>query len=52
MAAMPKPPLQMISLMALNRVMPPSGYVNTSAPLSVVKMTMVLSASLFSKKET
>ena len=31
--------------MAWNGVMPPSGQVNTSAPLSVVKMTMVLSAS-------
>jgi hypothetical protein len=27
--------------------MPPSGQVNTSAPLSVVKMTMVLLASPF-----
>ena len=40
-----KPPSITVPLVALNGVMPPSGQVKTSAPLSVVKMTMVLSAS-------
>ena len=40
-----KPPSNTVPLVPLNGVMPPSGQVKTSAPLSVVKMTMVLSAS-------
>ena len=32
-----KPPSMTVPLVALNGVMPPSGQVNTSAPLSVVK---------------
>src|SRR6476469_3887224 len=39
------PPSQVVSLPALNGVTPPSGKVCTSAPLSVVKTTMVLSSS-------
>ena len=39
-----------VPLVALNGVMPPSGQVNTSAPLSVVKMTMVLSVSPMSSR--
>ncbi len=45
-----KPPSKTVPLVALNGVMPPSGQVNTSAPLSVVKMTMVLSASPMSSR--
>ena len=45
-----KPPSKTVPLVALNGVMPPSGQVNTSAPLSVVKMTMVLSASPMSSQ--
>ena len=37
-------------MVALNGVMPPSGQVNTSAPLSVVKTTIVLSASPMSSR--
>src|SRR5262249_2334327 len=39
-----EPPSKTVPLVALNGVMPPSGQVKTSAPLSVVKMTMVLSS--------
>ena len=39
------PPSQVVSFPALNGVTPPSGKVCTSAPLSVVKTTMVLSSS-------
>src|SRR6478672_7368111 len=45
-----KPPSQAVPLVALNGVMPPSGQVNTSAPLSVVNTTMVLSASPMSSR--
>ena len=45
-----KPPSNTVPLVARNGVMPPSGQVNTSAPLSVVKMTMVLSASPISSR--
>src|SRR4030095_3342703 len=38
------PPSQVLSLPALNGVTPPSGNVWTSAPLSVVKTTIVLSS--------
>src|SRR4029077_13331403 len=38
------PPSQVVSLLALKGVMPPSGKVWLSAPLSVVKTTMVLSS--------
>src|SRR5215467_15010172 len=38
------PPSQVVIFEALNGVMPPSGKVNCSAPLSVVKTTMVLSS--------
>jgi hypothetical protein len=40
-----KPPSMTVPFVPLKGVMPPSGQVNTSAPLSVVKMTIVLSAS-------
>ena len=50
MAGTRKPPSKTVPLVALNGVMPPSGQVNTSAPLSVVKMTMVLSASPMSSQ--
>ena len=39
------PPSQVVSFLPLNGVMPPSGKVCVSAPLSVVKTTMVLSSS-------
>src|SRR5689334_8575039 len=39
------PPSQVLSLPPLNGVVPPSGNVIVSAPLSVVKTTMVLSSS-------
>ena len=39
------PPSQVLSLPPLNGVVPPSGKVMVSAPLSVVKTTMVLSSS-------
>ena len=39
------PPSQVLSLPPLNGVVPPSGKVIVSAPLSVVKTTMVLSSS-------
>ena len=39
------PPSQVVSLLALKGVMPPSGKVWLSAPLSVVKAMMVLSSS-------
>src|SRR3974390_2346951 len=45
MAGTRKPPSKLVPLVALNGVMPPSGQVKTSAPLSVVKMTMVLLVS-------
>ena len=45
MAGTRKPPSLTVPLVFLNGVMPPSGQVNTSAPLSVVKTTMVLLAS-------
>jgi hypothetical protein len=45
-----KPPSKTVPLVARNGVMPPSGQVKTSAPLSVVKMTIVLSASPISCK--
>src|SRR6476660_4246095 len=45
-----KPPSPTVPLVFLNGVMPPSGQVNTSAPLSVVKMTMVLLASPMSSR--
>src|SRR5215510_3053131 len=38
------PPSQVVIFEALNGVMPPSGKVNCSAPLSVVKTTSVLSS--------
>ena len=38
------PPSQVVSLPPLNGVVPPSGKVMVSAPLSVVKTTMVLSS--------
>ena len=38
------PPSQVVSLLALKGVMPPSGKVWLSAPLSVVKTMMVLSS--------
>ena len=40
-----KPPSYTVPLVARNGVIPPSGQVKTSAPLSVVKMTIVLSAT-------
>ena len=45
-----KPPSNTVPLVARNGVMPPSGQVNTSAPLSVVNTTMVLSASPMSSR--
>ncbi len=39
------PPSQVVSLPPLNGVVPPSGKVIVSAPLSVVKTMMVLSSS-------
>ena len=45
-----KPPSNTVPLVARNGVMPPSGQVKTSAPLSVVKMTMVLLASPISSR--
>ncbi|MNL32567.1 hypothetical protein D3C87_1544280 [compost metagenome] len=38
------PPSQVVNLPPLNGVVPPSGKVMVSAPLSVVKTTMVLSS--------
>ncbi len=38
------PPSHVLSLPPLNGVVPPSGKVMVSAPLSVVKTTMVLSS--------
>ena len=38
------PPSQVVSLPPLNGVVPPSGKVMVSAPLSVVKAMMVLSS--------
>jgi hypothetical protein len=40
-----QPPSQLVSFSPRNGVEPPSGHVMTSAPLSVVKTTMVLSAT-------
>ncbi len=40
-----KPPSMMVPLLCANGVCPPSGQVKTSVPLSVVKMTMVLSST-------
>ena len=45
-----KPPSPTVPLVFLNGVIPPSGQVKTSAPLSVVKTTIVLSASPMSSK--
>ena len=45
-----KPPSKEVPLVALKGVMPPSGQVNTSAPLSVVKTTIVFSASPMSSR--
>ena len=45
-----KPPSKTVPFVARNGVMPPSGQVNTSAPLSVVKITIVLSASPISSR--
>ena len=45
MAGTRKPPSKDVPLVALKGVMPPSGQVKTSAPLSVVKMTIVFSVS-------
>ena len=41
-----QPPSQLVSFSPRNGVAPPSGHDITSAPLSVVKTTMVLSATL------
>jgi hypothetical protein len=40
-----QPPSELVSFSPLNGVEPPSGHVMTSAPLSVVKTTIVLSAT-------
>ena len=45
-----KPPSVGMPFVPLNGVLPPSGQVNTSAPLSVVKIKMVLSASPISSR--
>src|SRR5262245_47585848 len=45
-----KPPSNTVPFVDLNGVIPPSGQVKTSAPLSVVKMTMVLLASPISSR--
>src|SRR6201982_4060508 len=50
MAGTRKPPSPTVPLVFLNGVMPPSGQVNTSAPLSVVKITIVLLASPMSSR--
>jgi hypothetical protein len=42
---MRQPPSQLVTFSPRNGVAPPSGQLNTSAPLSVVKTTMVLSAT-------
>src|SRR5262245_24375259 len=45
-----KPPSNAVPFCPLNGVLPPSGHVNVSAPLSVLKTTIVLSASPMSSK--
>src|SRR5262245_7450499 len=45
-----KPPSNAVPFWPLNGVLPPSGQVNVSAPLSVVKTTIVLSASPVSSR--
>jgi hypothetical protein len=45
MAGTRKPPSMTVPLHCANGVVPPSGHVNVSVPLSVVKTTIVLSAS-------
>ena len=45
-----KPPSQVVPFSPRNGVVPPSGQVNFSAPLSVLKITMVLSAIPSSSK--